>query len=286
MKYLIPLSFPLLLLIACQKQDTATPPAESFAAAKTMKDVPYGTDVQQKMDIYLPAGRTTATTKAMVMIHGGGWTGGDKEEFNLYIDTFKKRLPGYALFNINYRVYNGNNRFPTQEQDVHAAVSSIISKAAEYGINKDQLVLTGASAGAHLALLEAYKYKSSNIKAVVDYFGPTDLLDIYENPWHPLLPMALQVLTGSTPEANPDIYIQSSPISFVDAQSPPTLIMHGTADTVVLISQSQKLDQALKAAGVPHEFATFQGETHGWWQATNMSRSFDHIVAFLKEYLP
>ncbi|MGV3529498.1 MAG: prolyl oligopeptidase family serine peptidase [Flavisolibacter sp.] len=286
MKYLIPLSFPLLFLIACQKQEAYSPPAETFASAKTMKDVPYGIDAQQKMDIYLPAGRTTATTKAMVLIHGGGWTGGDKEEFNLYIDTFKKRLPGYALFNINYRVYNGNNRFPTQEQDVHAAVSSIISKAAEYGINKDQLVLTGASAGAHLALLEAYKYKSSNIQAVVDYFGPTDLLDIYENPWHPLLPAALQVLTGATPEANPDIYIQSSPITFVDPQSPPTLIMHGTADTVVLISQSQKLDLALKASGVPHEFASFQGETHRWWQSANMSHSFDRIVAFLKEHLP
>lgn len=94
------------------------------------------------------------------------------------------------------------------------------------------------------------------------------------------------MLTGTTPEANVGMHTQSSPITFVNKQSPPTLILYGIADSVVLLSQSEKLRQALQAAEVSHEFAVFNGETHGWWRPAAQSLSFDRIVAFLHEYLP
>src|SRR6476469_6217427 len=110
----------LLVFVSCQKETTGTA-AES--GEKVLQNVPYGNDGQQQMDIYLPANRNTTDTKALVLIHGGAWTSGDKTDFNEFIAILKQRLPGYALFNINYRLasFPSTNLFPTQEADVKAA---------------------------------------------------------------------------------------------------------------------------------------------------------------------
>src|SRR3954466_5361914 len=87
-------------------------------AGETKVDVAYGKDSLQRMDIYLPAGRTRDVTKSLILIHGGGWNSGDKSNFAVYIDSFKHRLPGYAIFNINYRLVSHKHLFPAQEEDV------------------------------------------------------------------------------------------------------------------------------------------------------------------------
>lgn len=74
-------------------------------------DEAYGTDATQKMDVFLPEGRSTATTKVVVLIHGGSWSSGDKSDFTDYFDTLKKRVPGYAIFSINYRLATGTTNF-------------------------------------------------------------------------------------------------------------------------------------------------------------------------------
>ena len=113
---------------SCTKSKTQEGPSD--LAASTTLNVSYGSDPLQKMDIYLPAGRTTSSTKVLVMVHGGGWTGGDKNDFNSYIPSFQARLTDYAIININYRLFTGSqNHFPTQENDVRHAVEFIISKA-------------------------------------------------------------------------------------------------------------------------------------------------------------
>ena len=94
------------------------------ATAKTLLNVSYGSNASQAMDIYLPANRSTTSTKVIVLIHGGGWTTGDKNDplFLPTVDTLKRRLPGYAIFNINYRLSaTPYFLFPTQEMDVKAA---------------------------------------------------------------------------------------------------------------------------------------------------------------------
>ncbi|RYD80563.1 MAG: alpha/beta hydrolase, partial [Sphingobacteriales bacterium] len=82
---------------SCTKDDAPG----SQVNASTQLNVAYGTDPLQKADIYLPANRSTANTKVLVMIHGGGWSGGDKADFNAFVDTFKRRFPDYAVANIN-----------------------------------------------------------------------------------------------------------------------------------------------------------------------------------------
>src|SRR6218665_1017571 len=104
-----------LLNSACSNDDI---PGGDLAAS-TQLNVAYGSDAAQKADIYLPANRSITSTKVMIMIHGGAWSGGDKTDFSQFVDTLKHRLPDYAIVNINYRLASGsNNLFPTQENDV------------------------------------------------------------------------------------------------------------------------------------------------------------------------
>lgn len=282
MKILIPLLFLMNVFTSC-KQEPKAFADEYDQSQKKLLNVPYGTDTLQRMDIYLPANRSAATTKALILVHGGGWTSGSKAEFDSYIDSFKTRLPGYAIFNINYRLVNGGNLFPAQENDVKAAIDFIVSNANKYNVSPEHFSLLGFSAGAHLALLQAYKYGTPKIKAVVDYFGPTDLVAMYQKPWHPLVPLALQMITGKSLETDKTVFEQSSPAHFVSAQTPPTLILHGGKDVVVNVSQSKLLDEKLKAAGVKHELHVYPNEGHGRWFGKSLTSSFNQVEKFLKE---
>jgi len=270
-----------LILFSCKKEGSNGTPQPVSLPEKTELNVSYGADAAQKMDIYLPKDRSTAATKVIILIHGGGWTQGDKSEFTPFVDTLKKRLPGYAIININYRLANGTaNFFPTQENDVKAAIQFIYDKRNEYLIS-DKYVLLGASAGGHLALLHAYKNTTPvKIKAVVDFYGPTDLVDMYNNPINPLVPLLLLQVTGGTPTTHASLYTQSGPINFVNAQSPPTIILHGGADIVVPFSQSVLLRTKLLTFGVTNQYVFYPTENHGWVGA-NLTDSFDKITVFL-----
>jgi acetyl esterase/lipase len=271
------------LSTACQQLPSGAA-AQTFHEEKTLLNQPYGKDPAQKMDIYLPAGRNADSTKSLILIHGGGWNSGSKSDFLSYIDSFRRRMPEYAVFNLEYRLFNGKNTFPAQEEDITAAVRFISEKATEFGIDTDRFVLLGASAGGHLALLQAYKNKDPKIAAVIDFFGPTDLTTMYNDPWHSFVPYALQTVTGTTPQADPELYRQWSPLQFVNRNTAPTLILHGTEDPVVDISQSKLLAAALKKHGVKHELVAYPGLRHGW-RGSNLSHSFNRIENFLRTNL-
>jgi len=266
----------LAIFISSCKKDNDIPEDTSV----TMLNVSYGANAQQKMDVYLPANRSSTSTKVMILIHGGGWNTGDKSDFNAYVDSLKKREPSYAIFNVNYRLANTPDLFPAQEQDIKAAVEFIYNKRGEYIIS-DKFVLVGASAGAHLALLQGYKY-SMPVKptAIIDFFGPTDLIDIYNNPPNPLVQPLLIAVTGATPTSNNALYMQSSPINYVSSQTPPTMVLHGGMDIVVSISQSAGLVTKLILSGVTRQYIFYPTEGHGWVGA-NLTDSFNKIQAFL-----
>ena len=273
--HLLLLLFIVTIISSCKKDDDS-----EQDMSVTMLNVSYGTNAQQKMDVYLPANRSSTNTKVIIMIHGGGWNTGNKADFNEYVDSLKKREPSYAIFNINYRLANTPDIFPAQEQDVKAAVEFIYNKRQEYQVS-DKFVLVGASAGAHLALLQGYKYLTPlKPKAIIDFFGPTDLVALYNNPPNPFVQPTLFSVTGGTPATNNTLYTQSSPINFVSSQSPPTMILHGGIDIVVSPSQSVSLDTKLLIAGVTHQYVFYPTEGHGWVGA-NLTDSFNKIQAFL-----
>ena len=268
-----------LVITSCQKENEITP--DLAIPAETLNNVSYGSDAAQKMDIYLPAGRKTDSTKMVVMVHGGAWIEGDKSDFNSFVTVLKQRLPGYAIANINYRLANvGGNYFPTQENDMKAVINFLVQKTDDYHISQ-KFVLLGASAGAHMVLLQAYKYTSPKIRAVVDFFGPADMVSLY-NSSDFNTQFGLQLLLGGTPAGNPSMYQQTSPINFIDAQDPPTIIFHGDQDMIVNVSQSTLLKNKLQTFGVTNQLTVYPGLGHDLWPPATMNASFDKIEAFIK----
>jgi len=278
MKRLSILLFVFVFVTSCHKEDNEQ---QQSIPAQNYIGVSYGSDTSQKMDIYLPAGRSD-TTKLIILIHGGSWMEGDKDDFLSYIPVLQQNLPEYAIANINYRLAtSAKNHFPTQENDVKSATAFLVNKAAEYHISHT-VVLLGASAGAQLALLQAYKDTTTvKAKAVVDFFGPTDLVDMYNHPLNPLIPIGLQTLLNGTPTTNTDLYLQSSPIHFVSAQSCPTIILQGGADPMVNPAQSTQLRDKLLSFGVTTQYVFYPTEGHGWFDA-NLNDSFNKIFAFIR----
>lgn len=277
--YLILLAF---IFSSCLKE-SKTNQSTDKEKALVEKNVSYGTHTLQKLDMYLPANRSSASTKTIVLVHGGGWKEGDKVDFNSYLDSLQRRLPDWAIININYRlVSNGKNLFPAQEEDLKSALQFIYNKREAYHIS-DKIVLLGASAGGHMVCLQAYKYdKPVRISAVVDFFGPTDLIDFYNNPKINEVPLLMMEVTGGTPATKRDLYEKSSPLNYVTAQSPPTIILQGGADILVPARQSEMLRDKLNSLGVVNEYVFYPNENHGWGGA-NLTDSFNKIVGFLKE---
>ena len=278
MKNLVFVLIPI-VLFSCKKTTTAEPALPS----ETLTDISYGSDAAQKMDIYLPAGRSTDSTKLMILVHGGGWNAGDKSDFNSSLGSLRLKFPNYAIANINYRLATvTNNHFPTQENDMKAAVDYLVEKSSDYHIAQ-KIVLVGASAGAHMALLQAYKYSSPKIKAVVDFFGPTDMADLHnfyrtgsanQN--------AIQILMNGSPATNSVLYEKSSPINYVTSQSSPTIIFHGTIDNIVPMAESVLLNNKLSSIGVANELIRYPNVGHEVWSLPIMNEAFTKIDSFLR----
>ena len=275
----------ILLFNGCSKET----PADTGLPASVRLNEKYGTEPLQNMDVYLPANRNSTDTKVLILIHGGAWASGDKADFGSFIDTLKKRLPDYALFNINYRLSAPpQNPFPTQELDVKKAVEYIYNNRNAYGVS-DNFSLGGASAGAHLSLLQAFKYTSPvKIRTVIDFFGPTDMNDLYNNPG--VIPQAtIAAIVGATPASNPDLYNQSSPIRFVTGTNAcPTIILQGSDDLLVnATSQSKALRDRLLINGTPVQYVEYAGKGHGEdWDNATYTDAFSRIQAFLEFYNP
>ena len=231
-------------------------------------DQPYGSHLKQNMDVYLPAERSSASTPLLVYIHGGGWIDGDKSEFLQIKSLVEKEFPDFAFVSLNYRLFDfvtETNGISEQEQDIVSAFHYIESQLASWNIS-GKIVISGASAGGHLALLHAFKNNFSDLKAAVAFFPPTDLAALYGG--NNLTNLGLEALLGGTPDSAPTNYHDSSPVNFVDAQDVPTIFFHGNMDSVVPISQSLLLEDVLQAKNVRHQFTVVPGQGHGFTEET------------------
>jgi acetyl esterase/lipase len=208
--------------------------------------------VPLRMDIFRPM--TSGPRPALVVIYGGAWQRGDPSAnatFNRYMAE-----RGYVVFAIDYR-HAPRFRFPAQVEDVRAALAFVARHAAEYGADVDRLALLGRSAGAHLALLAAYDTGGSalpRVRAVVSYYGPTALAAGYAHPPDPDpldVRAILSAFIGGSPVSLPVAYAAASPVSYVRPGLPPTLLLHGGRDHVVLPRFARALRDSLRRADVP-----------------------------------
>ncbi len=250
---------------------------ESVRAAR---DLPYaGTDhPRQRLDLYLPREPRSDKLPLIVFIHGGGWRNGDKTGGLNQVLPFV--LTGeYAGASVGYRL-SSDAIWPAQIHDCKAAMRWLRAHAEQYGLDSDRIGVMGTSAGGHLVALlgtsggvEAlegdlgeFRSASSRVSCVVDFFGPANLLTMGDVPGSidhnaPHSPESL-LLGGPVQEVR-DRARQASPLTYVSADDPPFLIVHGTDDRVVPFDQSVKLDAALRAAGVSSVLIRVEGGGHG-----------------------
>lgn len=267
------------VLSSCKKEN---PAPDLHLPSNNYSNVAYGDDALQVLDIFLPEGRSTQVTKTIFIIHGGGWTGGDKQEMTDPVNYLKSQLPDYAFVNVNYRLAAGGqtNVFPAQEEDIKTAVAFYLNKAGEYRVSKD-ILMGGVSAGAHLALLHGYKNDpEKHVKAIIDFYGPTDLVAL----WNMGLFQQFSLITplGGSLTDHPDLYVNSSPVNYVSMQSPPTIVLQGGADPIVVPDQATRLIAKLNQFGVKNELVYYPSESHGW-TGMNLLDSYNKIIAFVKE---
>ena len=267
-----------IVLLACCLAAAPTtrpklPPAPQGVTIQ--QDVPYLEPGRaEKLDLYLPTSRAAdVRSPAVVLIHGGGWTGGDKaasREFNIGTTLAKA---GYVVASVNYRL--DPPRWPGNLRDCKNAVRFLRSSRERYQIDSDNIGVIGGSAGGHLALMVAYTTGaadlepqtpypnvSSGVKAVVDLYGITDLLTRRKTSPDGT-PIGDPVKTTALLEGlDPETWKHASPVYHVSATTPPTLILHGTADTTVDRDQSTELADALERHTVPHRLIMLPGIGH------------------------
>lgn len=250
-------------ITACSSDDSPKEPVQTPTEAlkvENVLDVSYGDSADQVYDIYLPADRTLQT-KVLILIHGGGWTSGDKADMNEFKDFLRDQLPDIAVVNINYRLADENNPpYPMQTDDITDVVNDLKQNREEYQIGTD-LGFVGISAGGHLSLLWSYALDTDkNVKMVCSIVGPTNLLDeAYQNTTNENL-KDLIFQFG----ADAEVLKSVSPLYKVKSTSPPTILFYGAQDPLIPNSQGIALNDKLEELNVIHEFTLYPNGGHGW----------------------
>ena len=251
-------------IYSCSDDDSNTNDPQDIAPLEFRQElnVSYGSDSDQVFDIYLPANRTL-DTKVMILVHGGGWTSGDKNDMNPLKDLIRQDLPNIAIVNINYRLADENNQpYPMQIEDITSIVNFLKANQDDYVISSD-LAFLGTSAGAHLSLLWSYAFDSeSEVKMVASIVGPTNFTDpAYLDNDDPLLQEILDVYGIETTTA---FLEEISPYHQVTAEAPPTILFYGGQDPLIPTSQGVDMETKLASLGVTHQFTLYPDAGHGW----------------------
>jgi acetyl esterase/lipase len=259
-------------------------------------EISYGEVGGEKLvlDVYRPK-EATDKRPAVVLIHGGGWRAGSKSDFKEMGADLATR--GFVGFAIKYR-FAPKFTHPAQLDDCQLAVRWVRANAEKYQVDSSRVGAAGGSAGGHLSALLGLRDTrdkntplaqfSSKVQCVVDFFGPTDLRlssnTGYNNPVGLTL---VKDFIGKTPEQAPELYADASPITFVSKDAAPFLIVHGTADPLVPISQSEALTDALKKAGVEVNLLRIEGAGHGFGPLTspNAQKAWQATTEFLTKQL-
>lgn len=223
----------------------------------------------------------------VVLIHGGGWSGGHRDQLNEA--SWHAAAHGYVAVTISYRLAP-DAIWPAQINDAKCAVRFLRANAEKYKIIPTQIGAVGFSAGAHLAMLlgttdakdglegdGGWAKESSKVQAVVSFFGPTDLT---APELLPDLSPVLKRFIGFRLSEKPDLFKQASPVNHVSSDSAPMLLFQGTADPLVNWKQAVKMAEVLTRNGVDGRVELLMGLGHGWF-GPEMERTADATYAFL-----
>ncbi len=267
------------VIFSCgDKDENIVEPTNVELSEQTIENISYGSDPLQTFDLYLPAKRNKET-KTLILVHGGGWTGGDKSEMNGFIPTFKQSFPNYAIANVNYRLAKTNlPAFPMQIDDIGLAISKL--KSGNYTISNN-FGFIGISAGGHLSLQYAYTKNISNeIKMVCNIVGPTNFTDPnYSN--NPEWVSQFTLITGVKYDGQNTAFFEGlSPFYTATTKSPPTIAFYGDTDPLIPTSQGVSLRDKLNSQNVYNEYSLYKGG-HGNWLQQDYLDMFSKIKVFV-----
>jgi acetyl esterase/lipase len=250
------------------------------------------------MDAYLPPDSFARPVPAVVYIHGGGWTGGRRDQ---KIPTNICRTlaeNGYAAFSIDYRLNTAVKTndgkvtiakvvWPENLYDCKTAVRYVRKNAKEFGVDPNRIAVMGASAGAHLALLvaatkDSAKWNagglnpgiSNEVAAVVEFYGRHDVSRDRRHHF-----------AGSTPEETAANVADASPVTHLSASMPPVLAVQGDADKIVPVHYARELVGRLKELGVPHEYVEIPGAGHSFDLKPPQQDLTPIVLDFLRRHL-
>ena len=258
-------------------------------SAVSEMDVAYGDDPRQKYDIYLPANRSSARTKVLLLVHGGGWIEGDKSSMTPFIDLIKERHPDHAIVNMNYVLaspFPEVPAFPNQFLDIGRVVEQIAEQREDLQV-LPEFGLIGTSAGAHLSLMYDFVYDTEDlIKFVVDIVGPTDFTHPFFSE-DPNFELALALFVDESQYPPGTDYAQAtSPVFNVSVSSSPVAMFYGDQDPLVPLDNGMALDSALTTNGIPHDFTIYAGGHGDDWSSADIEDLKEKISGFIIEYLP
>lgn len=279
-----------------QAPNRAAEPFQLPAGVQSELDIAYADESPaQKLDLYLPPGKANLPRPAIVVVHGGGWRGGDKQRGQWARIPAEYASDGYVAISVNYRL-TGEAPWPAQIEDVKAAVRWLRAHAEKHAVDVNRIGAYGNSAGAHLVSLLGlvkqsdglegngpHQEQSSMVQAVCASATPTDFLNWRE-------PGVVPERLGRTFLAGPSDTLsararQASPITYARGDAPPFLLIHGTADRTVPISQSDRFAKALREAGAKQvRYMIFDNETHGVFQRQRLL-TYPAVRAFFADAL-
>ncbi len=251
-----------------------------------------------KLDLYTPRNRSNPVP-IVIYFHGGGWVAGQKERDVL--DLLPYFSVGWAVANVEYRLAS-NSPAPAAVEDCRCALHWIAARGKQFNLDTSRIVLTGGSAGGHLALItgmlpsntvfdrqcptsENVRWNSGiepqvRVAAIVNWFGITDVEELLSGPH--AKHYAIEWF-GSMKDRE-DLAKELSPLTYVRSGLPPIITVHGDSDDIVPYEQAARLHAALDNAGVPNQLVTIHGGKHDGFNRQEMISSFEQIRAFLRKY--
>ena len=245
-------------------------------------------------DVFTPVTTPENPRPAIVFLHGGSWMFGDPSQFHYHAGYLASRY-GFFAISVDYRL-SGEAQFPAALQDAKCAVRWVRSKAKEYNIDPERIVIAGGSAGGHLSSMmlttagipeyEGFSGSneySSHVNLGVLFNGEFDMWDLVEKG---SLIGAMEQFMGGKPDEIPGIYSDLSSVHRIHKYVPPVLLLHGMIDKCVSHDQSIAFYNRLNDVGGHAEIALYNYKPHAWFNGEpDRTITVERMERFLVEQL-